>query len=196
MTSLNKIEELLNIEIGDKVLRKGRVYDEKNRYYWYRNEYYIVNIGDDKWVIMSSNDHTRELLDDYIWSYLGGYAISHEGKEKTLVKLHRKLMHMDNNPLVVDHVKRNTFDNRLENLRIVTPEQNSRNRTKPKNNTSGTMGVYKEKNRWRAQIIDINNNKKIQKSFTINKDRTDDQCKQLAINQRAIWKEQINYLGE
>ncbi len=80
MTWLNKIEELLNIEIGDKVLRKGRVYDEKNRYYWNRNEYYFVNIGLDKWVIMSSNDHTRELLDDYICSYLGGYAISHEGK--------------------------------------------------------------------------------------------------------------------
>ncbi len=29
MTTLHKIEELLNIEIGDKVLRKGRVYDEK-----------------------------------------------------------------------------------------------------------------------------------------------------------------------
>ena len=95
MTSLNKIEELLNIEIGDKVLRKGRVYDEKNRYYWYRNEYYIVNIGDDKWVIMSSNDHTRELLDDYIWWYLNGYAISREGKARTFVKLHRKLMNVD-----------------------------------------------------------------------------------------------------
>jgi hypothetical protein len=43
MTSLNKIEELLNIEIGDKILRKGKIYDEKNRYYWYRNEYYIHN---------------------------------------------------------------------------------------------------------------------------------------------------------
>ena len=78
MTSLNRIEELLNIEIGDKVLRNGRIYNEKNRYYWYRNEYYIVNLAEDKWVIMLSNDHTRELLDDYIWSCLGGYAISHE----------------------------------------------------------------------------------------------------------------------
>ena len=33
MTTLNKIEELLNIEIGDKVLRNGRVYNDKNRYY-------------------------------------------------------------------------------------------------------------------------------------------------------------------
>ena len=102
---------------------------------------------------------------------------------------------MDNNHLVVDHMKRNKFDNRLENLRIVTNQENMRNKTKHKNNTSGTMGVYKKKNRWIAQICD-NNNKTISKSFTINKDRTDEQCKQLAINQRNVWKEQLNYLGE
>ena len=192
-----KIEELLNIEIGDKVLRKGRVYDEKNRYYWYRNEYYIVNIGDDKWVIMSSNDTTREMLDDYIWRCLGGYAFADERKGKTrkTVYMHRKLMNVDDSNIFIDHVKRNKFDNRLENLRIATAQENNRNKTKPCNNTSGNVGVYKEKNRWRAQIID-NNNKKIQKSFTINKDRTDEQCKQLAINQRNIWKQQFNYLGE
>jgi hypothetical protein len=197
MTTLDKIEELLNIEIGDKVLRKGRVYDEKNRYYWYRNEYYIVNIGDDKWVIMSSNDTTREMLDDYIWRCLNGYAFADERKGKTrkTVYMHRKLMNVDDSNIFIDHVKRNKFDNRLENLRIATVQENSRNKTKPCNNTSGNMGVYKRKNRWVAQIND-NNNKKIQKSFTINKDRTDEQCKQMAINQRNIWKQQFNYLGE
>jgi hypothetical protein len=97
MTTLHKFEELLNIEIGDKVLRNGRIYDEKNRFYWYRNEYYIVNIGEDKWVIMSSNDTTREMLDDYIWYYSKGYAISFEGKGKTRknVRMHRKLMNVD-----------------------------------------------------------------------------------------------------
>jgi hypothetical protein len=92
---------------------------------------------------MSSNDHTRELFDDYIWRCSAGYAIADEGKGKarTIVKLHRKLMHMDNNPLIVDHVKRNKFDNRLENLRIVTVQENNRNKTKHCNNTSGIMGV-------------------------------------------------------
>ena len=197
MTTLHKIEELLNIEIGDKVLRNGRVYNDKNRYYWYRNEYYIVNIGDDKWVIISSNDHTREMLDDNIWYCCSGYAVANEGKGKsrTTAKLHRKLMHMDNNPLFVDHIKRNKFDNRLENLRIVTVEENNRNRTKPNTNTSGIMGIRKRQNRWITQIND-NNNNKISKSFTINNNRTDEQCKQLAINQRAIWKQEFGYLGE
>jgi hypothetical protein len=99
------------------------------------------------------------------------------------------------NGMVVDHVNRNPFDNRLENLRIVTSEENNRNKTKPCNNISGNMGVYKRKNRWVAQIND-NNNKKISKTFTINHNRTCEQCKELAIRQRAIWKEQFNYLGE
>ena len=196
MTTLHKIEELLNIEIGDKVLRNGRIYNDKNRYYWYRNEYYIVNIGDDKWVIMSPNESTRESLDDYIWECLTGYAISrNEGKKKTIVKMHRKLMHMDNNPLVVDHISRDKFDNRLENLRIVTVQENNRNKPKPCTNTSGIMGISKRQNRWIAYIND-NNNKKISKSFTINNNRTDEQCKQLTLNQRVIWKEQFNYLGD
>ena len=198
MTTLDKIEELLNIEIGDKVLRKGRVYDEKNRYYWYRNEYYIVNIGDDKWIIMSSNDTTRELLDDYIWWYLGGYAIAKEGKTRKTVYMHRKLMNVDDSNILIDHVKRNKFDNRLENLRIVTHEQNSRNRTKPKNNISGTMGVSKRIMNgceyWLTRIVD-NNNKNLQKLFSIAK-LGNEHAKQQAILQRNIWKQQFNYLGE
>ena len=197
MTTLHKIEELLNIEIGDKVLRNGRIYNDKNRYYWYRNEYYIVNIGDDKWVTMSSNETTREMLDDYIWRCLKGYAISEEGKGKlrTIVHMHRKLMHMDNNPLVIDHIKRNPYDNRLENLRIVTHQENNRNRPKQCNNTSGIVGIRKRQNRWVACIND-NNNNKISKSFAINKNRNNEQCKQLALNQRELWKIQFNYLGE
>ncbi len=196
MTTLNKIEELLNIEIGDRALRGGRIYNDTNQYYWFRNEYYIVNIGVDKWVIMSPNERTRESLDDYIWECLDGYAISrNEGKKKTIVKMHRKLMNMDNNPLVVDHISRDKFDNRLENLRIVTIQENNRNKPKPITNTSGIMGIRKRQNRWVVQIND-NNNKKISKSFTINNNRTDEQCKQMAKNQRAIWKEQFGYLGD
>ena len=200
MTTLNKIEELLNIEIGDKVLRNGRIYNEKNRYYWYRNEYYIVNIGDDKWVIMLSNDHTREMLDDYIWRCLGGYAISDEGrgKTKTMVKMHRKLMHMDNNPLVVDHIKRNKFDNRLENLRIVTHKVNNQNKSTSSNNTSGITGISKRKmgihEYYETSIVD-NNNVKHQKNFNVTK-LGDVEARRQAILQRLVWKEQYNYLGE
>ena len=200
MTTLHKIEELLNIEIGDKVLRNGRVYNDKNRYYWYRNEYYIVNIGDNKWCIMSSNETTREMLDDYIWECMNGYSISREGngKSRTTVLLHRKLMNVDDSNIFIDHLKRNRYDNRLENLRIVTAEENSRNRTKPRTNTSGIMGIDKMTTNghvyWRARICN-DENKNIHKYFSINK-LGDEQAKQQAFLQRNIWKEQFNYLGE
>ena len=125
------------------------------------------------------------------------YAITDErkGKTRTTVMLHRKLMNVDDSNIFIDHVKRNKFDNRLENLRIATVQENNRNKTKPCNNTSGIMGIRKRQNRWVAQIND-NNNKKISKTFTINNNPTDEQCKQLAINQRNIWKQQFNYLGD
>ena len=34
MTSLNEIENFLNIEIGDKRIRAGKKYENKNKYYY------------------------------------------------------------------------------------------------------------------------------------------------------------------
>lgn len=64
--------------------------------------------------------------------------------------------------LVVDHINGDRLDNRRENLRICTGAQNSKNRRKASNNTSGYKGVYFRKNwknrvnkkkRWTAIII-------------------------------------------
>lgn len=54
--------------------------------------------------------------------------------------------------LEVDHINRNKLDNRRENLRLVTPEQNARNKTKSKNNTSGYKGVSLNRGRWMVTI--------------------------------------------
>jgi hypothetical protein len=102
------------------------------------------------------------------------------------------------NGLVVDHINTKSFDNRLENLRVVTQKVNTQNKTKPKNNTSGNMGVSKRKMNgseyWLTRIVD-NNNKNLQKLFSISK-LGNEQAKRQAIIQRNIWKEQFNYLGE
>lgn len=56
--------------------------------------------------------------------------------------------------LVIDHINGNYRDNRIVNLRLVTTQENSRNRSLPKANTSGHQGVYlnKRNGRWIAVI--------------------------------------------
>lgn len=52
-----------------------------------------------------------------------------------------------------DHKNHNTLDNREENLRVCTRNENMRNRSKHKNNTSGYKGVsVSSGGRWRADI--------------------------------------------
>ena len=61
-----------------------------------------------------------------------------------------------------DHANRNTLDNRRENLRPATLENNAQNRTKQRNNTSGFIGVCWNKNDqlWVARIGLNGKNKK------------------------------------
>lgn len=54
----------------------------------------------------------------------------------------------------LDHINGIRDDNRIENLRLVTRQQNNTNKKILSNNSSGFMGVYfyKAANKWRAQI--------------------------------------------
>lgn len=56
-------------------------------------------------------------------------------------------------PDLVDHINGQPDDNRLENLRLATAQQNSANSRKPSNNTSGAKGVQVVKGgRFRASV--------------------------------------------
>lgn len=53
------------------------------------------------------------------------------GKKCTTERLHRYIMSLDNNhieDMEIDHINRNTLDNRKCNLRIVTKAENLKNR--------------------------------------------------------------------
>ena len=53
-----------------------------------------------------------------------------------------------------DHINRNTFDNRKSNLRTATYQENARNSSIAKNNTSGVTGVtWNQRDKcWQARI--------------------------------------------
>lgn len=61
---------------------------------------------------------------------------------------------VDDSDIYVDHINRNTLDNRKSNLRKCTPQQNNFNKGKQSNNTSGYKGVYYSTNKknWIASI--------------------------------------------
>lgn len=56
-----------------------------------------------------------------------------------------------NDKLTIDHINRNTLDNRKSNLRIVTKFENNLNK---RNNTSGCVGVTwdRSKQKWQVTI--------------------------------------------
>ena len=69
------------------------------------------------------------------------------------IKIHNYIMNPEEG-YIVDHINGNGLDNRRENLKIVTQQQNAFNRAIQTNNTSGHKGVslVKRNNKWLARI--------------------------------------------
>lgn len=195
---LNTIESFLDIEIGDKRLCNGKKYKNKNQYYYYRDQYYIVKLTRDKYMIVDDCKKTRRLLRLYCWHFNNeGYAQTHyDGSSKSWHQLYLNY----ENGLVCDHINNKKYDNRADNLRIVTQRQNNRNLSKRSDNTSGKQGVcrrtrHKGKNHyWIVQIRD-NDGKSISKCFSVNK-YGDAEAKRLAIEKRLEWEEEFDYIGD
>lgn len=88
--------------------------------------------------------------------HASGYlVVGYKGKSW---KVHRIIWEMHNGPIPIgmsiDHIYHNRLDNRIENLRIVSSSQNSRNQSKYSTNSSGFTGVcwYKRTGKWAAYI--------------------------------------------
>ena len=67
MTTIENIEEFLNLEVGERRLRRGRKDPEKNQYYYFENQYYIVQLTKGLWMIAEDCRKTRELLRKHCW---------------------------------------------------------------------------------------------------------------------------------
>ncbi len=101
------------------------------------------------------------IVEDYTWCLdSNGYAVSHTNTPRGEVTYMHRLLMQPELGFVVDHRKENSrFDNRRDNLRILSQAENLMNRHKAnKNNkTSGVLGVTYRKahKRWVA-IITVN----------------------------------------
>lgn len=82
------------------------------------------------------------------WYLAVGYA-----QAAGSVYMHRLLMGFPEG-MEIDHRNGNKLDNRKENLRVATHQQNLFNRSAQKNNVGGDKGIHltKSTGRWRAQL--------------------------------------------
>ena len=90
-------------------------------------------------------------INKYKWCIQAGRGYSYIMNSK-LGQLHRFLMNCPSD-MQVDHINHDTFDNRKENLRICTLQENSWNSKIQTNNSSGYTGVKQKGDNWEAQIV-------------------------------------------
>ena len=99
--------------------------------------------------IMMCNVEDWERNKNHTWNERYGYAKTITNKKE--IAFHSMVKKCPEG-YVIDHINRNRFDNRRDNLRITTQYVNSLNRTVSQLSSTGVKGVYKEKNKYRTEI--------------------------------------------
>lgn len=130
--------------------------DKRKKYneYEFTNNYGICydETKEHKW-LFDFEDY--ELIKSYYWSNHNGYAIAKNIELNTTVTMTRVILGLKiGDKRQVDHINHDVTDNRKQNLRICTNQQNNMNKGLIKSNKSGVTGVgwNKQKNKWCAQI--------------------------------------------
>lgn len=120
-----------------------------------------------------------EKVSDYYWTLnVNGYVFTRTGG-KTIF-LHNLILDFDESKDTTDHINKIRTDNRKSNLRRVSFNVNSFNKSMQSNNTSDIIGVDRHRNKWRARIQfkDI----KYSKAFDTKKEAT---------TQRKLWEKEL-----
>ena len=107
------------------------------------------------------DDEDFERVDQFKWHvgkdkniYYAKRNIAISEEKHTLQKLHRFIINITDPKIQIDHKNGDSLDNRKENLRLATGQENSRNRKKRNDNTSGYKGVSwnRERQKFVASI--------------------------------------------
>lgn len=109
------------------------------------------------WTSNTNKEFYFDLEDyDIIKGYCWCENVTKTGFSKLVAHVNNKTvsMHVVLGFKFYDHIDRNQLNNRKSNLRPATHQENRRNSTKPKNNTSGFIGVSlnKKNEKWIAKI--------------------------------------------
>ena len=147
------------------------------------------------WTILEDCPVTRRLLENYVWCVLNNYTATNI--DKTTKYFHQ--LSQNYNIGVADHINGLKYDNRLQNIRICSQRDNTRNRRLVSNNTSQKGGVSirrdkKGKCYWRMSIT-TNDNIRIDKYYSVDINGYEE-SKQMAINERKRLEVQYGYLGD
>jgi len=128
-----------------------------------QQEIYIPIQGFPKYAISNhgnvKNLKTGKMMKQTMAKAIGYYVLTLRNSDgATLKYVHRLIaLHFIPNPEAlpqVDHINRDRSDNRIDNLRWVTAQQNDFNRTKRKETSSSYKGVswHKKNNKWSSYI--------------------------------------------
>lgn len=150
-----------------RYLKQWGVYDKSTAYnkvnkYEERESFYIGYTRNDNYEFYIDKKY-YDLIRSYCWhKHQDGYlrtCIGHNENGGNIYKLmHVMIMeaegHVCSKGEEIDHINGKPNDNRIENLRVVTHEENMKNVKLPSNNTSGHKGVYYNKleRKWKAMI--------------------------------------------
>jgi hypothetical protein len=185
MASLPAIENLLKVDLSTKTRCEGMKNEDHNEYYHIRNRCYVVKLtgAERRWMIVDDSDESVKLLKRYVFHHvydgMSARTLTHNGFECW----GQMRMGYD-----VKHKSKYTYDNRLDNLKMITPIRIRVKEQLNDHNTSGYEGVHRAKTScgneyWRASILidDVDGvKKKKTKCFNIHK-LGEEKAKQLAI---------------
>lgn len=130
----------LQREITKEKHKRSNIYDISG-------EYGILWSNNTNQEIYFDLEDAKEIL-QYTW------YVSISGYPTTTIESKNVAMHMFLGLARYDHIDRNKLNNRRNNLRPCTERENARNKTIPKTNTSGIIGVSwdKQTKKWIARI--------------------------------------------